>query len=226
MNARRSAGQSVRKNTVNQVLNKAVKEIIVDNALAKAGIPQRKKALRAARVDWAERVRLKAIGGPEAEAEVLKTEKKIAALIAKLPEELRTDNMIIRTRADIYLNLAGSRVCAYFNGNYKGYESGSPEHICKVTPYEYTLLADDPLVTEFYGFDALYREIKSDEADIRQNVTAALDKARTVKRLLEQWPEAKELLPAENATVPLPPAIRREALNEMIGLPSEVEDGD
>ncbi|EJF3831265.1 hypothetical protein M4R73_004640 [Salmonella enterica] len=226
MNARRNAGQSVRKNTVNQVLNKAVKEIIVDNALAKAGIPQRKKALRAARVDWAERVRLKAIGGPEAEAEVLKTEKKIAALIAKLPEELRTDNMIIRTRADIYLNLAGSRVCAYFNGNYKGYESGSPEHICKVTPYEYTLLADDPLVTEFYGFDALYREIKSDEADIRQNVTAALDKARTVKRLLEQWPEAKELLPTENATVPLPPAIRREALNEMIGLPSEVEDGD
>ncbi|EGG5425906.1 hypothetical protein HJ623_005054, partial [Salmonella enterica] len=61
----------------------------------------------------------------------------------------------------------------------------------------------------------------SDETDIRQNVTAALNKARTVKRLLEQWPEAKELLPAEDAVVPLPPAIRREALNEMIGLPSE-----
>lgn len=30
----------------------------------------------------------------------------------------------------------------------------------------------------------------------------ALDKARTVKRLLEQWPEAKELLPAEDAVVP------------------------
>lgn len=213
---------------MNQVLNKAVKEIIVDNALAKAGIPQRKKALRAARIDWAERVRLKAIGGPEAEAEaeILKAEKKIAALIAKVPEELRTDNMIIRTRAGIYLNLAGSRVYAYFNGNYERYESGSPEHIVKLAPCEYTLLADDPLVTEFYGFDALYREIKSDEADIRQNVTAALDKARTVKRLLEQWPEAKELLPAEDVAVPLPPAIRREALNEMIGLPSEVEDGD
>ncbi|EDT2312349.1 hypothetical protein GSO54_004729 [Salmonella enterica] len=206
---------------MNQTLNKFIKEKIIDNALAKAGIPQRKKALRAARIDWAERVRLKAIGGPEAEAEVLKTEKKIAALIAKVPEELRTDNMVISTRVDIYLNLAGSRVCAYFNGNYKGYESGSPEHIRKIAPYEYTLLADDPLVTEFYSFDALYREIKSDETDIRQNVTAALNKARTVKRLLEQWPEAKELLPAEDAVVPLPPAIRREALNEMIGLPSE-----
>ncbi|EHG4046955.1 hypothetical protein J4486_005597 [Salmonella enterica] len=211
---------------MNQVLNKAVKEIIVDNALAKAGIPQRKKALRAARADWAERVRLAAIGGPEAEAEVLKTEKKIAALIAKLPEELRASSTFVRKDYDIYLNLAGSRVSAYFNGNYRSYEQGEPDPIRKIAPYEYTLLADDPLVTEFYGFDALYREIKSDEANIRQNVTAALDKARTVKRLLEQWPEAKELLPAENAIVPLPPAIRREALNEMIGLPSEVEDGD
>ncbi|HGI9864315.1 TPA: Nmad5 family putative nucleotide modification protein [Salmonella enterica subsp. enterica serovar Montevideo] len=211
---------------MNQILNKSIKEKIVDNALAKAGIPQRKKALRAARADWAERVRLAAIGGPEAEAEVLKTEKKIAALIAKLPEALRTNNMIIRRDSDIYLNLAGSRVTAYFNGNYRHNESGSPDHIQKITPYEYTLLADDPLVTEFHGFDALYREIKSDEINIRQNVTAALDKARTVKRLLEQWPEAKELLPAEDAAVPLPPAIRREALNEMIGLPSEVADGD
>ncbi|EHE4123965.1 hypothetical protein JM314_002739 [Salmonella enterica subsp. enterica serovar Bareilly] len=211
---------------MNQVLNKAIKEKIVDNALAKAGIPQRKKALRAARADWAERVRLAAIGGPEAESEVLKTEKKIAALVAKLPEELRTNNMIIRRDSDIYLNLAGSRVSAYFNGNYRAYEQGEPGSIRKITPYEYTLLADDPLVTEFYSFDALYKEIKSDETDIRQNVTAALDKARTVKRLLEQWPEAKELLPAEDTAVPLPPAIRREALNEMIGLPSEVADGD
>lgn len=211
---------------MNQVLNKSIKEKIVDNALAKAGIPQRKKALRAARADWAERVRLAAIGGPEAEAEVLKTEKKIAALVAKLPEALRTNTTFVKKDIDIYLNIAGSQTYAYFNGNYRANESDEPDHIYKVTPYKFTLLADDPLVTEFHGFDALYREIKSDETDIRQNVTAALDKARTVKRLLEQWPEAKELLPAEDTAVPLPPAIRREALNEMIGLPSEVADGD
>ncbi|HAK8204805.1 TPA: hypothetical protein H2W01_004443 [Salmonella enterica] len=206
---------------MNQTLNKSIKEKIVDNALAKAGIPQRKKALRAARADWAERVRLAAIGGPEAESEVLKTEKRIAALIAKLPEELRENRTFVRYDSDIYLNLAGSRVTAYFNGNYRHNEPGSPDHIRKISPYEYTLLADDPLVTEFYSFDALYREIKNNETDIRQNVTAALDKARTVKRLLEQWPEAKELLPAEDVAAPLPPAIRREALNEMIGLPTE-----
>ncbi|ECT1020787.1 hypothetical protein DPO11_11830 [Salmonella enterica] len=208
---------------MNQMLNKAIKEKIVDNALAKAGIPQRKKALRTARADWAERVRLAAIGGPEAEAEIIKTEKKIAALVAKLPEALRKNNTFARYESAIYLNLAGSRFIAYFNGNYRSYEPGEPDHILKIAPYEYTLLADDPLTTEFHGFDALYREIKSDETDIRQNVTAALDKARTVKRLLEQWPEAKELLPAEDAAVPLLPAIRRETLNELIGLPSDEE---
>lgn len=32
------------------------------------------------------------------------------------------------------LNLAGSRVTVYFNGNYRGYESGSPDHIHKIAP--------------------------------------------------------------------------------------------
>jgi|GEM_PF-841503 len=205
------------------ILTNSVKEQIIYNSLAKAGIHKRKAALRAARVAWAERVRLAAIGGAEVEAEVLKNLKKIEALIAKLPEGLREEGKAIRKAYGLRLNLAGSAVDAYFNGNYRGYEAGSPDFIYKITPTHYTLLADDPLVTEFYGFDALYKAIKSDEEDIRQNVSAALNKVRTVKRLLEEWPEAKELLPAEAPAVPLPPAIRRETLNEMIGLPSDEE---
>ncbi|EMD4728937.1 hypothetical protein VQ337_004642, partial [Salmonella enterica] len=180
-------------------------------------------ALRAARMDWAERVRLAAIGGQEVEAEIIKNLKKIETLASKFPEALKTTNTFIRTDSDIYLNLAGARVNVYFNGNYRAHEPNAPEHIRKISPYEFTLLADDPLVTEFYGFDALLKQIKSDEADIRQNVSAALSKVRTVKRLLEEWPEAKELLPADAPSVPLPPAIRRETLNEMIGLPSDEE---
>lgn len=203
------------------LLTRGIKEQIICNALTKAGIPKRKAALRAARVAWAERVRLQAIGGAEIEAEIRKNLKKIEALAAKFPGALKTSNSLIRTDNDMYLNLAGSRVNVYFNGNYRGYEPGSPEHVHKISPSEFTLLADDPLVTEFYGFDALYKQIQSDESDIRQNVSAALNKVRTVKRLLEEWPEAKELLPADAPPVPLPPAIRRETLNEMIGLPTD-----
>ncbi|ELD2651995.1 hypothetical protein RKH28_004828, partial [Salmonella enterica] len=179
-----------------KVLTNHIKEQVICNALTKAGIPKRKAALRAARIDWAERVRLAAIGGQEVEAEIIKNLKKIETLVSKFPESLKTANSIIRKDNDMYLNLAGSRVNVYFNGNYRGYESGSPDHIHKIAPSEFTLLADDPLVTEFYGFDALYKQIQSDESDIRQNVSAALSKVRTVKRLLEEWPEAKELLPA------------------------------
>ena len=206
------------------VLTNHLKTQIINNALEKAGIPKRKSALRAARVEWAERVRLAAIGGVEKEAEILKILKiikKIETLVSKLPEALKTANNIIRKECYMCLNLAGSRVTVYFNGNYRGYESGSPDHIHKIAPGEFTLLANDPLVTEFYGFDALYEQIQSEESDIRQNVSAALSKVRTVKRLLEEWPEAKELLPADAPSAPLPPAIRRETLNEMIGLPSD-----
>ncbi|SFN75964.1 hypothetical protein SAMN05216516_11911 [Izhakiella capsodis] len=202
------------------ILTRVMKDQIIANALIKAGIAKRKAALRAARVAWAERVRLAAIGGMEAEA--LKTEKKIEALAAKLPGALRVNLSAIRKGPCISLNLAGSRVHAYFNGNHRMYEH-DVEHESKITPEEHTILADDPLVTEFYGFGALYKAIKSDEEDITENVGAALDKVRTVKRLLEEWPEAKELLPADAPAAPPLPALRRETLNEMLGLPSDKE---
>lgn len=41
-----------------KVLTNRIKSQIIDNALVKAGIPERKAALRAARVAWAERARL------------------------------------------------------------------------------------------------------------------------------------------------------------------------
>ncbi|ELV4980379.1 hypothetical protein SHB81_000001, partial [Escherichia coli] len=54
------------------------------------------------------------------------------------------------------------------------------------------------------------------------NVWAALNSVTTVKRLIEVWPESKELLPkeADKASTALP-ALRVEDLNKMIGLPSE-----
>lgn len=58
------------------VLTNPIKEQIIYNSLAKAGIPKRKAALREVRIAWAERVRLAAIGGQDVEAEVIKNLKK------------------------------------------------------------------------------------------------------------------------------------------------------
>lgn len=65
------------------VLTNHLKTQIINNALEKAGIPKRKSALRATRVEWAERVRLAAIGGVEKEAEILKNIKKIESMVTK-----------------------------------------------------------------------------------------------------------------------------------------------
>nr|WP_244182531.1 Nmad5 family putative nucleotide modification protein [Xenorhabdus beddingii] len=54
------------------------------------------------------------------------------------------------------------------------------------------------------------------------NVEAALLKVRTVKRLLEEWPEAAELILKDIAKATPVPAVCREALNELSGLPPEV----
>lgn len=202
-----------------QILTKSIKEQIITNALAKKNINKRKQELREARVAWAERVRIHSLGGPEAETELCKNLKRIEALLPKIPNSVRTDR-IIRKDTSLYLSIAGYRLLIYFNGNYRGYEPGAPDHVEKITPYDFTLLADDPLATEFFELDEVLKKIKSDEEDIRQNVSAALNKVRNVKRLLEAWPEAKELLPASVPSAAPPPAIRRESLNEMIGLPS------
>lgn len=68
------------------VLTKHLKTQIINNALEKAGIPKRKSALRAARVEWAERVRLAAIGGVEKEAEILKNIKRLNPWSQKSPK--------------------------------------------------------------------------------------------------------------------------------------------
>lgn len=112
---------------------------------------------------------------------------------------------------------------AFFNGNRSEYERRAPDHIAKVTPRELTLTAEDPLVDEFYTFDEREQKIDELQTNVKANVNAALQKVRTVKRLLEEWPEAAELLPPDTPKAPPVPAVRREALNEMLGLPTDTK---
>ncbi|MBK5145868.1 hypothetical protein I2494_19555 [Budviciaceae bacterium BWR-B9] len=201
-------------------LTRALKNAIIDNAVIKAGIPRRKAKLRAARADWAERVRVEALGGVQVEPDIMQQIAVINAKIKLLPRGLLSGYAFVNKRECIYLNLAGQTLNAYFNGNYKGYENPH-ECVLKITLQEYTLTADNPLVDEFYAFDPEYKAIHDHEKTIRMNVEATLCQVRTVKRLIEEWPEAVELLPKEEAKAMDLPAIRRETLNELVGLPSE-----
>ncbi|CDG88414.1 Nmad5 family putative nucleotide modification protein [Xenorhabdus bovienii] len=205
-----------------KTLTKEVKSLIVKNALAKAGIFEKKDQLYIDRADWAEKIRIEAIGGAHMDAGIKDIMSEIKTLAAKIPESLRIDDMPAREAIYIEINLAGVSVVAYFNGARQRYHYlEKRDHIYKITPKNTTLLADNPLVNEFYELERRYSELEDQREDITNNVEAALLKVRSVKRLLAEWPEAAELLPKDTVKAAPVPAVRREALNELIGLPTE-----
>ncbi|MDE9443440.1 hypothetical protein KKJ13_18030 [Xenorhabdus bovienii] len=202
-----------------KTLTKEVKSLIVKNALAKAGIFEKEEQLYKDRADWAEKIRIEAIGGITMETAIQNIMTEIKILAAKIPESLREDDMPVREAYYIETNLAGISVVAYFSGARQRYHCAK-DYKYKITPKNTTLLADNPLVNEFYDLERRYSELEDQRETITNNVEAALLKVRSVKRLLAEWPEAAELLPKDTVKAPPVPAVRREALNELIGLPT------
>uniref|UniRef100_UPI0006C682EB Nmad5 family putative nucleotide modification protein n=1 Tax=Xenorhabdus sp. GDc328 TaxID=742178 RepID=UPI0006C682EB len=136
---------------------------------------------------------------------------------------LRIDAFPIYESSYIEINLAGISVLAFYNGSLRYSQREYRERVFKITPkVKNVILADNPLVNEFYELEKRHNELENQRRDITNNVEAALAKVRTVKRLLTEWPEAEELLPKSTAKAAPVPAVRRDALNEMIGLPTEV----
>ncbi|WP_409975834.1 Nmad5 family putative nucleotide modification protein [Escherichia coli] len=119
----------------------------------------------------------------------------------------------------IYLTVSGRRVGWHSYG-----KDGNGEDILLPTPDKDKCMfdAEHKITKRFDEICALQQKLEARKKDIESNVWAALNSVTTVKRLIEVWPESKELLPkeADKASAALP-ALRVEDLNKMIGLPSE-----
>lgn len=119
----------------------------------------------------------------------------------------------------IYLTVSGRRVGWLSYG-----KDGNGEDILLPAPNEDKCMfsAEHEITKRFDEICALQQKLEAKKKDIESNVWAALNSVTTVKRLIEVWPESKELLPkeADKASTALP-ALRVEDLNKMIGLPSE-----
>jgi archaellum component FlaC len=202
-------------------LTKDIKNQIVKNALTKAGIFEKEEQLYKDRADWAEKVRIEAIGGENMDSGINDIISEIKALANKIPETIRIDEFPIYKASYMEINLAGISVLVFYNGDVNTRFSNRTR-VFKITPKNKSvILADNPLVNEFYELENRYKELQNQREDITNNVEAALSKVRTIKRLLVEWPEAAELLPKSTAKAASVPAVRREELNSLIGLPSE-----
>lgn len=192
-------------------ITKDMREQMVSKALAKAGIFERIGANYEREREWAEAVRIDALGGPEAAAALDALQAEFHALLQRVPESLKNCSEIICTRGSIYTNVAGLRYRAAWNG-------------WKPAPHEHTITADNPLAQQFHDLQAEQRAATAERDRIEGTVRGALLGFTTVKKLLEAWPEAAELLPDDSPDKPKTtlPAVPVADLNAMLGLPSEV----
>lgn len=200
-------------------MTNAIRDKIVQNAVDKSGLNDVRDAIVKQRAEWANKVRLDAIGGTEEEQKLAEINNQYESLCESVPKSLRLSGRPpVMTDTDIYVNVAGISFYAYFNGQLKKHTC---ETVRKISPSTYTLLADNPLVAEFHEIHNKQAEYDDKLSTLMNSVQAAVQKVTTVKKLLEVWPEAKELIPEEiEKQVKQLPAIKTEDLNKMIGLPS------
>ena len=201
-------------------LNSEIRQQIIENAIKAAGIPARQEALRVRRAAWAEAVRLDALGGPDEAKALDKLQAKIKTLLEPISTGLiKNSRDALRTDYDMRVNVGGCRAIANFNGT--PVRDGKVPFVHKITKYEHTIVGDHPLALEFHTIENEAATLESDRETIAENVRAAVSKVTTIEKLLKMWPEAKELIPTNVQTKAQLPAIRREELNSLIGLPSD-----
>lgn len=194
-------------------LNSYLRDEILKNAIAKSPLPAEETALDSEYYALAEAFRVESLGGPKKVAEIEHLVQEIEKLRAQLPDNVKTDDPVARTDYEMYrMNLGGLRVRLNFG------PSREERRIC---PSEVMFAADHPLALQFGQLENRKADLKSKRDTLRHQVQAVLASVTTVKKLLEIWPEAKELLPQNvEEAKPQLPALPIADVNALIGLPS------
>ncbi len=192
-------------------LTNSLKEAIVKAAIKQAGIPQERADLRKLTQQLAEDVRVDRLGGQEGLEAIAAAKLELARLSKKIPN-VAMGGFAISHYASV--SFGGKSTTLYYTDdhedriNYKG-RANYP--------------ADHPFSLRFDETVKIGKQIDDKADHVEAVVRGTLRTVNTVKQLLDAWPEAKELLPASKQPAPQLPAIRREDLNKIIGLPSDKE---
>ena len=200
-------------------LTNAIREQIAKNALTKSGIVAALEALQVNRHRVARDARVFAFGGAEKTAKVDKAYDKLEKALSELRDSGSSFYISNGLSQSIYIAISGRQLgwCPYG----KDAKGGD---ILLVTPnrdlcrfgaeHEITKRFDE-IINEEQKLNARAKEIEA-------TVWAALNSVTTLKRLVEVWPESKELIPENSDSVKSSlPALKVEDLNRMIGLPTE-----
>lgn len=200
-------------------LTNAFRERIAKNALIKSGVIAELEALQIKRHDIARDARVLAFGGQEKTERIDRSYAKMEKLESELREAGVATYIATGRNASIEIAIGGRRLghCSY------GRDADGNQYYL-LTPARSNCLfaADHEITTRFDEVFAAEAKAESRKKDIESTVWAALNSVTTIKRLIEVWPESKELIPdgVDTAKQTLP-ALKVEDLNRLIGLPTE-----
>lgn len=197
-------------------LTNAIISAMKNNAVDKAGVTASLRALAVRNEALTEALRIESLGGAENYARLMKLETEFAEWRKKAGDYLETAGRgnLINREMRVRINLAGISVDRVFRNSEGAQEYRHAANGRHVIPEGH------PLVAEFYALEAESKELDDRADTIKRSVGAACSKVTTVKKLLELWPEAVELLPAPEQKAANLPALPAADLNALIGLPS------
>jgi len=203
-----------------------IRDGIIAKAVETSGINERNRALVESRALFAEKIR-----------QLCLTKEGVtdADLRKHIEKVLNTSNSFVtgRVQSDtssyFRANINGANVCLYMDGATdprtsthlsESYFSGQKNKKTRVfLPVSRPDIADQALFDEFKELEQLQAAVNNEIVVLRASVKDAVSKFTTVEKLLENWPEAKELLPeAEAKSVGTGLALDKETLNNLCGI--------
>lgn len=200
-------------------LNTYIRDAMVEKAVQTSGIAEEHRRLVEQRADFAEALRQHALSKAKVtDADLRKaiqqlqkdfdSEKPLADFLTVSPSWSSGE------RANY--NLQGMNIYVYMDGrrppkdscswNYDkthltdGMEKQQKDYFSsgyRFVPRRRPDIASPELADEFMSLEAAQKAVDDKETSLRATVGAAVKKFRTVDSMLEQWPEAKDLLPKE-----------------------------
>lgn len=191
-----------------------LKKTIARNAQEKSNAAKKLKELESVEHDLARRALVDYAGGESELTKFTLKAKRAYKALSELPSEFHHDREPPKKSSiDIRCEGLGHNVTL----NFKIPKLFANRGYYRVK--DKRLAAD--IVKWWNAHSAAYEE----RSNVYHEVMGALSSITTVKKLLEVWPEAAELLPADVGTAKSSlPMVQTDDLNRIIGLPSEGAD--
>ena len=196
-------------------LNKSHKEEIASKARSLSPIHKQIEELLEERKLLAEKIRIESLGGAEKAAKYQNIADKIIKLREDLPENLLSHSQGVTMNNSIFVRTDTQ----YYSRRHLMLPKTS---VVSGECYD--------MPTQSKYLPALLLSIEKEEAfqkelsELYDTVYASISSITTVKKLLEQWEEAIELLPSELKQPKIQlPALQTNKLNKLIGLPTKKE---